>query len=80
MLQNPHARSHPLWGTLSHHHCMHCHGNHALKHSRQVLSVYESRSFLRNGAAGTLTSVAGPSAVYTRRACRRAESGRLPLS
>ena len=45
MLQNPHAHCHPVWGTLSRHHCMHCHSNHALQHSQQVLSVSESRGF-----------------------------------
>ena len=45
MLQNPHARSHPVWGTLSHHYCMHCHSKHAVQHSQQVLSVCESRDF-----------------------------------
>ena len=52
MLQNPHASSRPVWGTLSHHHCMHCHSNHALQHSQQVLSVCESRGFGATELAG----------------------------
>ena len=79
MLQNPHARSHPVWGTLSHQRCMHCHSKHALQHSQQVLSVCESRGFCAMELLAPSPLAAGPGAVHIYPAGRRAGTGCLTL-